>query len=42
MYQLIGEEFSREDLVVRGRLRAAMAGGLLLGAAVMCVIAIWS
>lgn len=42
MYQLIAEEFSREDLVVRGRLRAAMICGLLLGACSMCVLAVWS
>jgi hypothetical protein len=41
-YQLIAEEFSRDDLVVRPRLRAAMTAGLLMGAACMCVIAIWS
>lgn len=42
MYQLIAEEFSREDLVVRGRLRLGMVAGLLLGAASMCVLAMWS
>lgn len=42
MYQLIAEEFSREDLLVKGRLRLGMISGLLLGAACMCIIAIWS
>lgn len=42
MYQLIAEEFSREDLVVKARLRWGMIGGLLAGAACMCVLAIWS
>ena len=42
MYQLIAEEFSREDLIVRGRLRAALLLGLAGGAACMCVLAIWS
>jgi hypothetical protein len=42
MYQLIAEEFSREDLVVKGRLRIGMILGLLGGAACMCVLAIWS
>ncbi|KAI8467378.1 MAG: Zinc/iron permease [Monoraphidium minutum] len=42
MFQLIAEEFSREDLLVKGRLRAAVTAGLLLGAACMCVLAVWS
>jgi hypothetical protein len=42
MYQLIAEEFSREDLLVRGRLRAGLLLGLAAGAACMCVLAIWS
>jgi hypothetical protein len=42
MYQLIAEEFSREDLLVKTRLRLGMVGGLLAGAASMCVLAIWT
>jgi zinc transporter 1/2/3 len=42
MYQLIAEEFSREDLLVRPKLRLGMYAALLLGAAAMCVIGIWS
>jgi hypothetical protein len=42
MFQLIGEEFSREDLLVKGRLRGGVVAGLLAGAACMCVLAVWS
>jgi len=42
MYQLIAEEFSREDLLVRSKLRYGMYAALLLGAAAMCIIGIWS
>jgi hypothetical protein len=42
MYQLIAEEFSREDLLYRGRLRLGLVGALLMGAASMCVLAIWT
>lgn len=42
MYQLIAEEFSREDLLVKPRLRFGMYGGLCLGAALMCVLAVWA
>ncbi|GBF93320.1 zinc-nutrition responsive transporter, partial [Raphidocelis subcapitata] len=42
MYQLIAEEFSREDLILKGRLRGGMIAGLLAGAACMCILAIWS
>ncbi|KAI8474633.1 MAG: ZIP family transporter [Monoraphidium minutum] len=42
LFQLIAEEFSREDLLVRPRLRLGMTAGMLLGAACMCVLAIWS
>ncbi len=42
MYQLIAEEFSREDLVVKSRLRLGMVAGLVAGAACMCVLAVWS
>lgn len=42
MYQLLGEEFSREDLIVRGRLRALLGLALLAGAASMCLLAIWA
>ena len=40
--QLIGEEFSRNDLLGRPGLLAAMYGALLVGAAAMAVIAIWA
>lgn len=42
MYQLVAEEFSREDLLVRPKLRVGMYAALLLGAAAMCILAIWS
>lgn len=42
MYQLIAEEFSREDLLVRPRLRYGMYAALLAGAAVMAILGIWS
>lgn len=42
MYQLVAEEFSREDLLVRPGLRTAMQAALLLGGAAMCVIGIWA
>eukprot|EP00879_Flechtneria_rotunda_P002960 GHRR01003177.1.p1 GENE.GHRR01003177.1~~GHRR01003177.1.p1 ORF type:complete len:368 (+),score=84.80 GHRR01003177.1:176-1279(+) len=42
MYQLIAEEFSREDILVRPRLRVGMHAALLLGAAVMCILGIWA
>jgi zinc transporter ZupT len=42
MYQLVAEEFSRDDLLVRPRLRFGMYGALLLGAACMCLIGIWA
>lgn len=42
MYQLIAEEFSREDLLVRPRLRFGMYAALLAGAACMCILGIWA
>lgn len=42
MYQLIAEEFSREDLLVRPRLRYGMYAALLLGGACMCVLGVWA
>lgn len=42
MYQLIAEEFSREDLLVRPRLRFGMYAALILGAACMCILGIWA
>jgi zinc transporter 1/2/3 len=42
MYQLIAEEFSREDLLVKPRLRVGMYAALCLGAAVMCILGVWS
>lgn len=42
MYQLIAEEFSREDLLVRPKLRYSMYAALLLGGACMCILGIWS
>lgn len=41
-YQLIAEEFSREDMLVRPRLRVGMCAALLLGAASMCVLGVWA
>uniref|UniRef100_A0A383V3N2 Zinc/iron permease n=1 Tax=Tetradesmus obliquus TaxID=3088 RepID=A0A383V3N2_TETOB len=42
MFQLIAEEFSREDMLVRPGLRLGMYGALCAGAAVMCILGIWS
>lgn len=42
MYQLIAEEFSREDILVKPRLRAGMYLALMLGAASMCVLGLWA
>ncbi|KAF8065477.1 hypothetical protein HT031_003078 [Scenedesmus sp. PABB004] len=42
LFQLIAEEFSREDLLVRGRLRGGMYAALALGAALMCVLGVWA
>eukprot|EP00775_Hariotina_reticulata_P007796 gene7796-7993_t len=42
MYQLIAEEFSREDLLVKPRLRLGMYTALCLGAAAMCILGIWA
>ncbi len=42
MYQLIGEELSREDLLVKTGLRLAMYGTLMLGSAAMCALAVWA
>uniref|UniRef100_A0A383WMG0 Zinc/iron permease n=1 Tax=Tetradesmus obliquus TaxID=3088 RepID=A0A383WMG0_TETOB len=42
MFQLIAEEFSREDMLVRPRLRLGMYGALCLGAASMCILGIWA
>ncbi|KIZ03336.1 hypothetical protein MNEG_4624 [Monoraphidium neglectum] len=41
MFQLIGEEASRHDLLVRPQLAAALAAALVLGVAGMAVIALW-
>jgi hypothetical protein len=42
LLQLIAEEFSRADLLSHTRLRLGLTSGLLLGAACMAVLAIWS
>eukprot|EP00877_Chromochloris_zofingiensis_P010839 jgi/Chrzof1/6008/Cz17g00150.t1 len=42
MYQLIAEEFSCDDLLVKPKLRVGMYAALCFGAACMCVLAIWS
>lgn len=42
MYQLIAEEFSREDLMVQPKLRLGMYGALSMGAALMCMLAVWA
>jgi hypothetical protein len=42
MFQLIAEEFSREDMIVRTKLRLGMYAALCLGAASMCVLGIWA
>eukprot|EP00882_Tetradesmus_deserticola_P002513 GHRQ01002675.1.p1 GENE.GHRQ01002675.1~~GHRQ01002675.1.p1 ORF type:complete len:375 (+),score=159.09 GHRQ01002675.1:202-1326(+) len=42
MFQLIAEEFSREDMLVHTRLRLGMYAALCLGAAAMCILGIWA
>eukprot|EP00775_Hariotina_reticulata_P009847 gene9847-10006_t len=42
MYQLVAEEFSREDLLVKPKLRFGMYAALCLGAAAMCIVGIWA
>jgi hypothetical protein len=42
MFQLIAEEFSREDMLVRPRLRLGMYAALCMGAAAMCLLGIWA
>jgi hypothetical protein len=42
MFQLIAEEFSREDMIVRTKLRLGMYAALCLGAASMCILGIWA
>jgi zinc transporter ZupT len=42
MFQLIAEEFSREDMLVRPGFRLSMYAALCIGAAVMCILGIWS
>ena len=42
MYTLIGEEFSRQDLNTKPRLRWSMYAAVLLGAACMAVIGVWA
>jgi zinc transporter 1/2/3 len=41
MFQLIGEELTRHDLLVRPRLAAALFAAIAAGAASMAVIALW-
>lgn len=42
LFQIVAEEFSREDLLARPRLRLGLYTSLLLGAALMCILAIWA
>jgi zinc transporter 1/2/3 len=42
LIQLIGEEFSRQELVERNGLKSAMLLALTLGAACMCLLAVWA
>jgi len=42
LFQIVAEEFSREDLLVRPGLRVGLYGSLLLGAGFMCVLAVWA
>ncbi|KAF6262375.1 ZIP family transporter [Scenedesmus sp. NREL 46B-D3] len=42
MFQLIAEEFSREDLLVLTKLRLGMYASLCLGVASMCILGIWA
>lgn len=41
MYQLIGEEFTKQDLLVRPKLGVALFAALSVGLAFMCIIGIW-
>jgi len=40
--QLLMEELSRDDLIVRPKMRYACHGAALLGGALMCVLALWA
>eukprot|EP00878_Enallax_costatus_P000535 GHUV01000630.1.p1 GENE.GHUV01000630.1~~GHUV01000630.1.p1 ORF type:complete len:388 (+),score=25.50 GHUV01000630.1:179-1342(+) len=42
MYQLVAEEFSREDILVKPRLRNGMYAALCCGAASMCILGLWA
>jgi zinc transporter 1/2/3 len=42
LFQIVAEEFSREDLLARPKLRLGLYTSLLLGAALMCILAIWA
>lgn len=42
LHQLIAEEFSKADLTVRPGLRFGMFLALILGAAAMCALALWT
>lgn len=42
MYQLVAEEFSREDILVKPGLRSGMYAALCVGAASMCILGLWA
>jgi solute carrier family 39 (zinc transporter), member 1/2/3 len=42
LFQIVAEEFSREDLLARPKLRMGLYSSLLLGAGLMCILAIWA
>jgi len=42
LFQIVAEEFSREDLLARPKLRLGLYSSLLMGAGLMCVLAIWA
>ena len=42
LIQLIGEEFSRQDLLTRPRLKLAMLGSVCVGAGLMNMLGMWA
>jgi zinc transporter 1/2/3 len=42
LVQLIGEEFSRQDLNSRPKLKLGMLASAILGAGLMCMLAVWA
>jgi zinc transporter 1/2/3 len=42
LVQVIGEEFTRQDLNTRPRLKLGMLASAALGAGLMCILALWA